>query len=560
MTAASTNSESEEHSAASPSEPSVSVAFQDLRSLLRFRPLQLAALAVFLAVVGGFAFYTKLCVIDNDIWWHLKVGDWILEHMAVPHTGILSRTAASRPWIAYSWGYEVLMSLAYRWFGIMGIGLYGTLLTIGVACSVYWMLRRLSGSFWTALVLAAITCWSFLFNGMPRPVFFSMILFCITLTLLLEANRSGRVELLYWLPLIFWIWVNMHIQFIHGLFLVGLLMATTVAQRMAEQWGLAPGFLLKPKLPALPMIAIFAACVLATLIGPNFYRPYVAVVEYSKAKFAYNVIIELQPLGFRQTSNYFQLLLTAFGFFAVGWRKKIDFFKLAMLTICSVVAYRTMRDAWFIAIPAAACIADSLGWLTHSLGWNEWDSEGTGAPLILAVGMSGIRERAGAPSNPSLGLGGIKDYDRPMTLAEVLGVAAITAVLLFLIARGTDFTERGIDRAISSEYPVNAVNFLRQHPQPGPLYNNLGWGGFLMWYMPDYPVAVDGRNDLYGDQLDQLFYASQNGDAGYQTDPYLNEAGVVLLAADVPLAKLLTVDPRFQLIYQDSMAVVFARR
>ena len=60
-------------------------------------------------------------------------------------------------------------------------------------------------------------------------------------------------------------------------------------------------------------------------------------------------------------------------------------------------------------------------------------------------------------------------------------------VLLLVIARGTDFTERGLDRAISSEYPVNAVNFLRRNPQPGPLYNNLGWGGFLMWYMPDFP-------------------------------------------------------------------------
>ena len=60
-----------------------------------------------------------------------------------------------------------------------------------------------------------------------------------------------------------------------------------------------------------------------------------------------------------------------------------------------------------------------------------------------------------------------------------------------------------------------------------------------MWYMPDYPVAIDGRNDLYGDELDQLFYASQSAEAGYTTDPYLNEAGVVVLAADLPLAKIL---------------------
>src|SRR3974390_3665163 len=139
----------------------------DLRSLVRVRALQLAGLAGFLAFIGGFSFYTKLCVIDNDIWWHLKVGDWIVEHLAVPHTGILSRTAASRPWVAYSWGYEVLMSFAYRWFGIMGIGLYGTLLTIAVAYAVYWMLLRLSGRFWLALVVAATGCRAVLFNGMP---------------------------------------------------------------------------------------------------------------------------------------------------------------------------------------------------------------------------------------------------------------------------------------------------------------------------------------------------------------------------------------------------------
>ena len=72
--------------------------------------MQLLALAVLLAIVAGHSLQLKFCVLDLDIWWHLKVGDWIVEHVAVPHTGILSRTAAGRPWVAYSWGYEVLLS------------------------------------------------------------------------------------------------------------------------------------------------------------------------------------------------------------------------------------------------------------------------------------------------------------------------------------------------------------------------------------------------------------------------------------------------------------------
>ncbi|HLM79713.1 MAG TPA: hypothetical protein VK302_03680 [Terriglobales bacterium] len=488
---------------------------EELRPLLRLHWLQLCALVALLAGIGEFAFQLKLCVLDLDLWWHLKVGDWIVEHLAVPHTGILSRTAANRPWVAYSWGYEVLLSRAYAWFGLLGIGILGTFLTLAVPCAIYWMLRRLSGRFWLACVMTGVACSAFLFNGMPRPYFFSMVLLAVTLTLLLEANRSGRMQPLYWLPLIFLVWANLHIQFIYGLFLIGLLVTVLLAQRLANKFGIAPGFLLPPRLPVANLAVLFAVCVLATLVGPNFYHPYQAVYEYSKAKVTYSIIVELQPLAFRWYNDYAVLLLTAAGFFAVGWQKKLDPFKLALLTVASVVAYRTMRDAWFICIPTAACIADFP-----------------------------------APE---------AERDRPESWFEKIGVAVAVVLLLVLFSRGTDFNQRGFDRAISSQYPVNAVNFLRRNPVPGPLYNNLNWGGFLMWYMPDYPVAIDGRNDLYGDDLVRLFFKTQNADS-YDTDPYLDEAGVVLLDSRLPLAKILTVDPRFQLVYRDEIATVYARR
>jgi hypothetical protein len=77
--------------------------------------------------------------------------------------------------------------------------------------------------------------------------------------------------------------------------------------------------------------------------------------------------------------------------------------------------------------------------------------------------------------------------------------------------------------------------------------------------MPQYPVVVDGRNDLYGDELDALTYNSTIG-SSYTSDPYLNESGVVLLPKKLPLANLLTIDSRFRLIYQDQVAVVFVRQ
>jgi len=122
------------------------------------------------------------------------------------------------------------------------MGMFGVLLTLAVAYCIFWMLRRLAGRFWPAFGLTAIVCSAFLFDMMPRPGFFSIILFSITLTLILEANRVGQVQKLYWLPLIFVFWSNLHIQFIYGLFLVGLFLGVNLVQRVAAQFGLLPAF------------------------------------------------------------------------------------------------------------------------------------------------------------------------------------------------------------------------------------------------------------------------------------------------------------------------------
>ncbi len=488
---------------------------QELLGLARQRPLQLLTLAGLLAMLAGISCSRKLCVLDPDIWWHLRVGDWIVQHHSFPRTGILSRTAADRSWVAYSWGYEILLSRAHAWFGLVGVGMFGVLLTLAVGYTVYWMLRRLSGRFWLACILATVACYSFLSNVMPRPVFFSIILFTVALTLMLEASRTGRVQRLLWLPPLFLLWANTHIQFVYGLFVLGLLLATTLLQRPAAYLGITRDHLLRPTLPAQMLVVIFAACTIATCIGPYSFQLYKVIYAYSNAKFTYGVIRELQPIDFRHYSNYLQLLVAGAGFAAVGWQKKVDPFKLALLTVASIVAFRTLRDSWFICIPAVACLADRAGQL--------------------------------------------EEHPRD-TLKELAGLATLVGVFVFLLARNTNFNTPGLVDAISNEFPVNAVNFLRDNPRPGPLYNTLDWGGFLTWYLPTCPVAIDGRNDLYGDELDQQFYRIQMGDRSYITDPYLNEARLVLLQKQAPLAANLMSEPRFALIYQDRIAVIFVRR
>ena len=488
---------------------------EELRGLFGRRVVHLIALAGMLVWVAKVAVDYKYGVRDPDIWWHVKVGDWIVERLAVPHTGIFSRTAADRPWAAYSWGYEVLLSRAYQWFSLMGLGLFGVFLTVAIAYMQFWSLRRLSGRFWEAWLLSICSLYTFLFVIMPRPVFVSILFYMVLLTLLLEASRSGKTKMLYWLPAMFLVWANIHIQFVYGLFVLGIFVACQVALRWAERINIVPAAFSPASLPITPLTLTFGACVLATLISPYSYHLYHIVFLYSKAKYSYQIIRELQPLTLITTNQLVELLLAAAGFCAVGWRKKLDLFKLVLMIVASFLAFRTLRDCWFVSTTAAAFIVDFP------------------APEFKR--------------------------DRGESLAEGGLLLAVLAFFLFLLSRNFEFNERALDGTVSSELPVDAVNYLRRNPLPGPLYNNLDWGGFLIWYMPQFPVAIDGRNDLYGDELDRIFYEAQSG-VEYKNDPYLLQSGFVLLSKRYQLATLLRFDTRFQLMYEDKIAIVYARR
>jgi len=490
-------------------------ALQELRDLLKLRALQLLALSSWLTVLTGIIMRSRMTVRDPDIWWHLAVGDWIVRHHTVPQVGLFSRTAGANPWVAYSWAYEVLLSYSYAWFGLVGFALFGILLTALVALVLFWMLHRLCGRFWRALTLAVIASFAFLFSLVPRPVFVTMLIFAVVLTFLLEVQRTARLQLLWWLPLLFVVWANIHIQFVYGLFAVGLLLGINLLQRLALSMGIEPDFIQAPTLPLSPLIGIAFACFAATFIGPYGYHVYSVLADLSRSQVTYSIIQELQAFSFTAHQHYLVLFLTAGAFYAVGWRRKLDLFKVSLLIIASVTAFRTARDAWFLSICAAAVIAD-------------------------------FAAQEGLPA-------------RALKLPELAGVGAFVAISMLLIARNTGFDERNLDRTISYEYPVNAVNFVRRNSFPGPLYNDLRWGGFLTWYLPQYPVAIDGRTNLYGDDLLLLLYKSSQGDDSYTSDPYLNEAGLVLLPKEGPLTKLLTVDPRFRVVYQDDLAVVLVR-
>jgi len=494
-------------------------ALNELRVLLQRPIIRLLALSSMLSAIVVISLDSRTAVRDPDNWWHLRVGQWIVENHAFPHVGIFSRTAATRPWRAYSWGYEILLSRSYDWFGILGMAVFGLLLTLLVAAVFYFSLYRLSRSFWTAWFLCAVGAYGFLFKLLPRPVFFSMALFSVVVTLILEAHRENNIRLLYPLPLVFVLWANLHIQFIYGLFALGLFFAVTCLERLPAIRELAADRFVTNSLPLSKLLSMVVICAGACCVGPYGYHLFEVILGYSRSTLPYTFVQELQAPEFRMPPDYVLLLLVGAGYFALGSQKKVDAFKVVLLVVASVFSFRSSRDVWFAGICAALFIAD---WAFQD-GSEKGESSPSPRPRLWEFAASGV----------------------------------VLAILTILIAPRMGLTTRALDHTISANFPVDAVNYLRRNPAPGPLYNDFNWGGFLIWYMPDFPVSIDARADLYGDEANGVALRSLGGD--YLADRNLNQAGFVIANKAMPLPWKLASDPRFHIVYQDQLAAVFVR-
>jgi hypothetical protein len=142
-----------------------------------------------------------------------------------------------------------------------------------------------------------------------------------------------------------------------------------------------------------------------------------------------------------------------------------------------------------------------------------------------------------------------------------LGFRGAVLVLMagFAMTRWDSLVRRQA-RTEAELFPSRAVNFLRSHPMSDRLFAYYDWGGYVIWTLyPNYRVLVDGRADLYGDDLlHQFQQAVQLGPGGEQIlDTW--QAQAILMPPSCALAQALLLDGGWHTEYRDSQAVILLR-
>lgn len=485
-------------------------------TLLVFLLLGAVAGTIYLNIkgaAGSTASDTGHSIIEGDTWWHLEVGNHILSAHTWPTKDQYSFTAPGDTWIAYEWVGEVSMAAAYRLAGMTGLTILMVILTAGIVLLMFEYARLRSNNTKAAFVACALMLPLTVVSFTLRPQLLGYVFLLITL-ICLERFRKGKLKSLWLLPLLMLVWVNTHGTFVFGIVFLGIyyisgLVDLKIGTIRMESWT-------DWQRRHLGLIGLLS--VAALVVTP--YGTFLAG-RYMEMSFS-------QPLNL---ASFQEWVSPNFGqFYGMLFLAMILLFLLA--PFLNRLEYRVEEVALIVVGIFAACI--HLRFLILFA-------------ILFCPFLATLVVRYTLPYDES--------KDRPLVNLALIGIIAFGCVRLFP-SRST------LQKMVSHEFPVEAVNYVRQHPALEPMYNEEFWGGYLikrLW--PQQRVFIDGRADLYepaGVLSDYISIMSVPPDTPFLLRKY--HVRSCLIKTDSPLATLLTQLPGWKRVYSDSISVIFVRR
>ncbi len=416
---------------------------------------------------------------DPGTLWHVVVGQRILSSACFVTTDPFSYTHAGQPWIAQKWLAECAMALVHGVSQLDGLLLAtGTLL----AGLYTWAAHRLirSGIHWVlALLFVALALGASTFNLNPRPHLATLVLLGLTLAILCDFE-AGRIPLarLFWLVPLFLVWANSHDGVLGGIATLGL----TVAG-----WGLAwvsgTGGPIAGKRQLLCLAALVVLCGVTIALNPYGLEGPRAALALMRSPVLPRLIDEHGPLLARSTGPMILPLAVVYVVILLGVRPPRPRVTWLVPLLWLGLAFTRIRHGPLFAITGLVALAD----LFPQSCWADWLVRSR-SDLYRPPAGEARPERAGFDVRPAL---------IPVAVVLTAVTLQLTGVRVPVLGRGWATLDRRY-------WPVELLPELRayerEHPEGTPVFNELLFGGFLIYHTPGLRVFIDDRCEIYADE------------------------------------------------------------
>jgi hypothetical protein len=423
---------------------------------------------------------------NYDYWWHLKTGALIVEKGEVPRVDPFSFTSAGEPWVDHEWLFQVLAYLGHTTLGPAALVLIKVACVLLLALLMAAQVRREGHRAAGTALLTATALVGASFRLDVRPELATLLGLPIVVWLAQRARDEGRGRLLLLVPPVVGLWSNLHPGAILAPAVLALGCAVTFLDERFVLLSPGAGASAARVRFAPRLAATAAAAALAVAANPCGFRIYAVPVHLSR------LLASLPSPNLewaRPRPVDFPLFFAAAAavvvvFLAVG--RRLDPIAAPALLLAGVLAGAHLRNIglFFFLLPfGLARPARALAERLSNNAAGRWPGS-LAAPARTSM--------TAPPSAARVRLGFVTAV-----------VTLVSAVPLLAVLPPT--VAWGVGIAPDNE-PARAADFLAREGVGRRLYNDVRFGGYLIWRrFPEHAVFIDGRNEVYPRLLREIF-------------------------------------------------------
>ena len=471
--------------------------------------------------------------LETDMWWHLRAGEETLLNKEVYSVDTFSFTREGADWINHSWLSQALMFLIFRTGSYYGLSIW-----VG-GCAVLSMLfvyMQMKGHplLKSAVLLFAAVVSSVVWS--PRPQIHTLVLFSLFGYLIFKYKRTKEYKYLVWMLPIFVLWGNLHGGYVLGVILMGSVIIGEILNKV-----LFKDFSDNLSWRQIGVFTIFMVSgLLMVLINPFGLDMWKIPFNTVGVETLQNVINEWASPDFHQVFQQPMLWMLLGVFSLIGLSKNsIDGAELIPLVAFSWAALVARRNFGPFAIIAAPIFSKYLASLV-----DDWLSIATEKfPWV----------------NKFLEQTNQNNRDLKPGFKNILNLILIGLLLVGAGWKIANVNEREfIQQVERSIFPVDAVEWLKSSGITGNIFNDYNWGGYLIWNMRENPVFVDGRTDLFGDEILNDYLSIISGEPGWEEVLEEYEIEIMLLNKESQIVSLAP-NLGWNLLFRDGSTVILYR-
>ena len=465
---------------------------------------------------------------DGDTGWHIRTGEWIWQHGAVPTTDLFSYTKPHDAWYAWEWLWDLLFAGIHHVSGLGGVAFASLVLLSCISALLFRLIRRTTDNDLLSFAVAALAIGGSGVHWLARPHLFSWLFIVIFAHALLSVRR-GNSRPLYWLPACMLIWTNLH-----GAFFLGIIMlCIAAAGEVIDTFLHALNFRDAAYHRAGPYLLCAIACAAVTLINPYGWNLHGHIYSYIRDSKLLDKIGEYQSINFRNPSAWpFEVMLLLALPAVTRSLGRRQYASALSLLVWSHLALLSGRNIPIFVMLAAPTTALMIGDLLARAG---------SVPRLSALqaAVTHLAQRL-----------------RPLERAPRL--YALSASTLLLLAACFAASLPGFEGQFDSKtFPGSALPFIKK-ARYSRLFTTDTWASYFVYQLyPKQQTFFDGRSDFFGSEMTEAYCGILNAKYDWERKLEAREVDSVALRPDDPVVSALKASRNWHLRFDDGSVIIF---